>query len=209
MQGAAAKAGVKVCPRCGARLFEDMDVCYGCLYDFRNPGEGFVSLPDPEGEGRTAGSTTVPAATNRPPKVDANAAVGRPTASKRALGRELPTGQMPEGSPEDPEGTLAFGETAPRALLRVSSPSIELLLPLPEGGISFGRGPENDVILPARTASREHLRVVRRGEDVMAFDQGATNPTLLNGAALSGGVRLSDGDVMEVGEVSILLELVG
>lgn len=24
----------KVCPRCGMELFADMDVCYGCLYDF-------------------------------------------------------------------------------------------------------------------------------------------------------------------------------
>ena len=26
---------VKVCPRCGEKLFQDMGVCYGCLYDFR------------------------------------------------------------------------------------------------------------------------------------------------------------------------------
>ncbi|WP_028263314.1 hypothetical protein [Atopobium fossor] len=24
----------KVCPSCGATLFADMDICYGCLYDF-------------------------------------------------------------------------------------------------------------------------------------------------------------------------------
>lgn len=28
------KVGMKRCPRCGQQLFEDMDVCYGCLYDF-------------------------------------------------------------------------------------------------------------------------------------------------------------------------------
>lgn len=27
-------AGYKTCPRCGEVLFSDMDVCYGCLYDF-------------------------------------------------------------------------------------------------------------------------------------------------------------------------------
>lgn len=25
---------LRTCPRCGAKLFEDMNVCYGCLYDF-------------------------------------------------------------------------------------------------------------------------------------------------------------------------------
>lgn len=26
--------GTRLCPRCGAELYEDMAVCYGCLYDF-------------------------------------------------------------------------------------------------------------------------------------------------------------------------------
>lgn len=26
---------LRTCPRCGAKLFEDMDTCYGCLYDFK------------------------------------------------------------------------------------------------------------------------------------------------------------------------------
>ena len=30
----------KACPRCGATMFEDMSVCYGCLYDFdRGPSK--------------------------------------------------------------------------------------------------------------------------------------------------------------------------
>ncbi len=37
------REGVKVCPRCGAKTFSDMDICYGCLYDFTT-GEGEVSL---------------------------------------------------------------------------------------------------------------------------------------------------------------------
>lgn len=30
----------KVCPRCGARLYADMDICYGCLYDFTRDASG-------------------------------------------------------------------------------------------------------------------------------------------------------------------------
>ena len=30
--------GVKRCPRCGAELYADMSVCYGCLYDFARDG---------------------------------------------------------------------------------------------------------------------------------------------------------------------------
>lgn len=29
---------LRTCPRCGAQLFADMDVCYGCLYDFGREG---------------------------------------------------------------------------------------------------------------------------------------------------------------------------
>lgn len=25
---------LKTCPQCGAQMFDDMDTCYGCLYDF-------------------------------------------------------------------------------------------------------------------------------------------------------------------------------
>lgn len=41
----------KTCPRCGAKLFADMDVCYGCLYDFnRDSGPDAPSLSC-EGDG--------------------------------------------------------------------------------------------------------------------------------------------------------------
>lgn len=29
---------MKVCPVCGSRCFDDMDVCYGCLHDFLREG---------------------------------------------------------------------------------------------------------------------------------------------------------------------------
>ena len=49
------RPGTKTCPRCGEVLFDDMDVCYGCLYDFgRDPrapllGDTFADLEEPDG----------------------------------------------------------------------------------------------------------------------------------------------------------------
>ena len=41
--------GEKRCPRCGEVLFDDMDVCYGCLYDFgRNREEDLARAGIPE-----------------------------------------------------------------------------------------------------------------------------------------------------------------
>lgn len=41
-KGFGARPGVryetKFCPRCGAELYADMNVCYGCLYDFSRDG---------------------------------------------------------------------------------------------------------------------------------------------------------------------------
>lgn len=35
----------KLCPRCGSELYDDMAVCYGCLYDFsRDPSHGAGEL---------------------------------------------------------------------------------------------------------------------------------------------------------------------
>lgn len=37
----------KSCPRCGSVLFEDQDVCFGCLYDFSHVPSSHA-LPDPD-----------------------------------------------------------------------------------------------------------------------------------------------------------------
>lgn len=38
----------RVCPRCGAELYADMSVCYGCLYDFARDAAR-PRLPEPPG----------------------------------------------------------------------------------------------------------------------------------------------------------------
>lgn len=38
----------KVCPRCGAVLYADMQVCYGCLYEYSGEETGLELLPEPE-----------------------------------------------------------------------------------------------------------------------------------------------------------------
>ena len=49
--GVKERTRTKVCPRCGARLFEDMSVCYECLYDFDRVPQplGLPTLDEPDG----------------------------------------------------------------------------------------------------------------------------------------------------------------
>lgn len=50
----------KTCPRCGSELYADMNVCYGCLYDFtRGEGRGKPPLPEPASDERRGLETAV------------------------------------------------------------------------------------------------------------------------------------------------------
>jgi len=39
---------MKICPICSARCFEDMDVCFGCMYRFDSAEQGFIELSLPQ-----------------------------------------------------------------------------------------------------------------------------------------------------------------
>lgn len=58
--GISERRGVKVCPRCGSKVFEDMDVCYGCLYDFSRDGDGRPHRSVGDGMGETPQRLEVP-----------------------------------------------------------------------------------------------------------------------------------------------------
>ena len=76
---------VKTCPRCGAQLFEDMDICYGCLYDFSRSPKDDHELPACENSPFFAEGSDARPIIDRRPFVDPDEAV--PTGerpSKRA-----------------------------------------------------------------------------------------------------------------------------
>ena len=58
---------IKICPRCGARLFADMDVCYGCLFDFRNAQDIEVAPEPMQAQGgQTRQGSTCSAVSEKP-----------------------------------------------------------------------------------------------------------------------------------------------
>jgi hypothetical protein len=71
-------------------------------------------------------------------------------------------------------------------------------------GISLGRAGENDVRLDAdEFASAQHARVEPRRDGVWIEDVGSTNGTFVNGKKLSRPRRLSQGDLVRVGETDL------
>jgi len=61
---------------------------------------------------------------------------------------------------------------------------------LQEGPNTIGRSYENDVILPDKTVSRQHLRIDKRGDRYFVTDLGSKNSTLVGDKYLSPGTEM-------------------
>ena len=73
--------------------------------------------------------------------------------------------------------------------------------------ITIGRGPTNDVPLPAdEYASTRHARVEPRRDGVWVEDIGSTNGTFVNSIRLTRERKLAPGDVLRVGETDLRFE---
>jgi pSer/pThr/pTyr-binding forkhead associated (FHA) protein len=71
--------------------------------------------------------------------------------------------------------------------------------------VLLGRRGGVDVLLPHAKVSLVHARIERRGGDYLLVDDGSTNGTRLNGAAVASGQRaaLRDGDRIAIGDFSL------
>jgi hypothetical protein len=216
-KGIPSTARTKTCPRCGATLFEDMDVCYGCLYDFRHVPEplglptlemGQEGQPD-EGiwiNGPFIDEDAMPAsgcATARIAPQDVIPEEGRQTTEGAAA--EVPdeaiAARWPEGA--DPDATLVEGADPVRKAvgevgLRMRSGGIEATIGVGENGLTIGRDADNDVVLFSRSVSRHHLRMAPSEGGVLVRDLGATNPATVDGKPVSGDVVVLPGTVVDV-----------
>jgi hypothetical protein len=201
----------KTCPRCGATLFEDMDVCYGCLYDFHHVPEP-LGLPTLEmgPEGHPDEGIWINGPFVDEPGSAADAGMEQqegdaPHAVCREPAAEAPedaiAARWPEGA--DPDVTLV-GEAPPnqKALawvgLRMRSGGLEATLGVGEDGLTVGRDAGNDVVLASRCVSRHHLRLAPSEGGVLVQDLGATNPATVEGTPVSGDVVVRPGAVIDV-----------
>ena len=159
----------KVCPRCGERLYEDMNICYGCLYDFtRDPS------PEVEAEGPALGEA------------------GRP-------GPLAEDSLLDLGDTQDlsipPEALLRAEEVG----MLIRTPTVDLWVPVaPDAGCTIGRDSANDVVLHAPTVSRRHLELVPTPDGMEVSDLGSTNPATYRGEEVRGSVVVPYGDSVEV-----------
>jgi len=71
--------------------------------------------------------------------------------------------------------------------------------PLGDTSCSFGRSPENSVVLANERVSRHHAEIRREGADYVLFDLGSANGVLVNGQRVLTH-HLRAGDVFEIGD---------
>jgi len=65
--------------------------------------------------------------------------------------------------------------------------------------LTFGRDPDNHIVLDDTEVSRHHARLVRRQNQVILEDLGSTNGTLVNGQRISGEHVLQPADIISIG----------
>ena len=73
--------------------------------------------------------------------------------------------------------------------------------------LTIGRGGQNDITIRSdEYASARHARFEPRQDGVWVQDLGSTNGTYLNGARLDRPRRLSEGDIIRIGETDLRYE---
>lgn len=71
----------------------------------------------------------------------------------------------------------------------------------------IGRHSLNDLSIADARLSRRHLKIERFAEVFVASDLGSSNGSTLNGAVLSEPIALSDGDILDLGGVTLEVEI--
>ena len=75
--------------------------------------------------------------------------------------------------------------------------------------VTFGRSRGCTVTVDSERMSRNHLRIVRRGTEVLIEDLGSRNGTRLNGDLIEASTRLLPGQEATAGPISIVLTTTG
>ena len=94
------------------------------------------------------------------------------------------------------------GDLAPAGRFRVTYLAREFdLLP---GENILGREGDVAILIPQKSVSRRHARIVVRGDVAVLEDLGSKNGTLLNGRRVESPEELSDGDEIRLGSAPLI-----
>jgi hypothetical protein len=112
-----------------------------------------------------------------------------------------------EITPSPDDEATATSLTPPPLVPAARGAATVYVVDVTDAAVSLGRDEEADVIVAERSVSRRHALLSPAGEALALQDLGSSNGTRRNGIELSGDatVELSSGDVVELGDVRLLL----
>jgi two-component system cell cycle response regulator len=84
-------------------------------------------------------------------------------------------------------------------LVQLSGPTLGRKFLLEKGETLIGRDEDCTIVLELDSVSRRHCRLVSGEDGVAIADEGSTNGTFLNGAAVGGQTPLHTGDLIKIG----------
>lgn len=90
------------------------------------------------------------------------------------------------------------------SLLMISGPQIGRSYAILQDEFLIGRASSCDIPIEDDLVSRHHCKVLLKPDGAELLDLGSTNGTLVNGRKITGTVKLSEGDQVQVGSVAIL-----
>jgi hypothetical protein len=144
-----------------------------------------------------------------------------PAPSQSAFSEEatsiIPAWQPAEVTPESkrtvslqavPPEVIAAGSGFPAKLTFETGPFAGRMVALPNQTVTFGRAPDNDVVVGDAATSGRHGRIEVRGGAFWISDLGSTNGTLVNGEPVIER-QLSHGDLIAIGQNTIRFTLEG
>ncbi len=198
----------KTCPRCGAVVFADMDVCYGCLYDFTRPSLDYPGSGTPEGEISPPAAEAAPHPVATPRIVTSAPAIPKasaPHAMASAALLEAPplapreiVEEVPSEAPREEGADAARSTGGGRFFLRVRWRGVEVLVPLEGAGLTIGRLPQSEIVLSDFTVCDEHARIALSGEHATVVLMDRRARATKDGADVRGSTELAAGEELDI-----------
>jgi len=105
-----------------------------------------------------------------------------------------------------PPEVIASGGGFPAKLTFETGPFAGRIVALPNQMVTFGRAPDNDVVVGDAATSGRHGRIEVRGGAFWISDLGSTNGTLVNGEPVIER-QLGHGDLIAIGQNTIRFTL--
>lgn len=167
----------KRCPVCDEELFSDMNVCYGCLYDFTRNTSATPSYENTQLEDEYEQKML---------------ALGEDRYTEDVIPFDIP--ECTNTSLPTPSQTIA---QKVRYQLHIHNESMDVTLPC-VSTLVVGRLESCDVVLHTKAVSRTHIRFIPTQEGLYVEDQGATNAALLHGRAIKTPTKIEVGDSVNV-----------